>query len=106
MSVMNPTYDEYRDHWAQKTIRQIKAEIESMRVYMQRHRKAYAWHGGDMQAPDELSDGTKLCALRDALEIATERQAGKARQCYSCGGNCGGGHSGKPCNYKNVGDAA
>ena len=68
MSAMNPTYDEYRDQWAKKTIRQIKVEIESMRAYMQRHRKAYAWHGGDMQAPDEISDGTKLCALRDALD--------------------------------------
>jgi hypothetical protein len=95
---MNPTYGEFRDLWARKTVKQIEREIESMRKYMQRHRKAYSWHGSDMKATDELSDGSKLCALRDALEIAKGRATGGLpRQCYSCGGACGGGHSGKPC---------
>lgn len=75
MSALNPSYNEFRDHWAAKSIRQIEREIESWRKYMQRHGRAYAWHGGDGHDPDTLSDGTKLCALRDALKIAQERAA-------------------------------
>lgn len=78
MSGMNLSYEEYRDLWAAKTVRQIEREIESWRKYMQRHTRAYAWHGSSMTPPGELSDGDKLCALRDALKIAQDREADRA----------------------------
>jgi hypothetical protein len=67
------TYEEFRDSWAAHTVKQIELEIESWRRYMQKHRKAYAWHGAGMTAPGALADGDKLNALRDALEIAITR---------------------------------
>lgn len=69
------TYDEYRDRWAKKTAKQIEREIASMRAYMQRHSRAYAWHGKGITPPGSLSDGDKLCALRDALEMKTTKGA-------------------------------
>lgn len=74
MSAINPTYDEYRDLWAARTVRQIEREIESWRKHMQRHARAYAWHGRDGHDPETLSDGTKLCALRDALKLAQDKR--------------------------------
>lgn len=63
------TYEQYRDLWAAKTIKQIEREIESMRAYMQRHTQAYAWHGKNMTPPGSLADGDRLMALREALAI-------------------------------------
>lgn len=65
------TYEQFRDMWARKTVKQIEREIESMRRYMQRHNTAYEWHGKNMTPPGSLADGDKLSALRDAL--ATKR---------------------------------
>lgn len=63
------TYEQFRDLWAGRTVKQIEREIESMRRYMQRHNAAYVWHGNAMTAPGSLADGDKLSALREALEI-------------------------------------
>lgn len=61
------TYEEYRDLWARKTVKQIAREIESMRRYMQRHNAAYNWHGKSMTPPGSLADGDRLNALREVL---------------------------------------
>lgn len=61
------TYEEYRDLWARKTVKQIEREIESMRRYMQRHNAAYNWHGKSMTPTGSLADGDRLNALREAL---------------------------------------
>jgi len=63
------TYEQFRDLWAGRTVKQIEREIESMRRYMQRHSAAYNWHGKNMTAPGALADGDKLMALREALSI-------------------------------------
>lgn len=63
------TYEEYRDNWAKRTVKQIEREIDSMRAYMHRHSSAYAWHGKWGTPPGSLSDGDKLCALKDALRM-------------------------------------
>lgn len=61
-------YEAYKDQWRGKTTKQIEREIESWRRYMQKHTKAYAWHGGNMTPPSELADGDKLNALREILD--------------------------------------
>lgn len=71
---MNETFDQYRDRMARKTVKQLEREIASWRSYMQKHSKAYAWHGAGMTPPGELSDGDRLMATRDALEIAMARR--------------------------------
>ena len=63
------TYEQFRDLWAGRTVKQIEREIESMRLYMQRHNAAYNWHGKNMTPPGSLADGDKLMALREALAI-------------------------------------
>ena len=63
------TYEQFRDLWAGRTVKQIEREIESMRRYMQRHNAAYNWHGKNMTTPCSLADGDKLMALREALAI-------------------------------------
>lgn len=54
-------YDEYRALWRSKGAKAIKLEIKSMRAYLQRYSDGFR----QICAPDELSDGDRLMALRD-----------------------------------------
>lgn len=64
---MNYTFDEYKSHWEGKTEQQLEKEISSWRKHMAKHSAAYQWHGENLTAPGELSDGTRLCILKDVL---------------------------------------
>ena len=54
-------YEEYRALWRSKGAKAIKLELKSMQAYLQRHSDGFR----QISAPDELSDGDRLMALRD-----------------------------------------
>ena len=56
-------YEEYRALWRKKGKRAIEKEVGSLRAYMQRHSDGFR----QISAPDELSDGDRLMALREEL---------------------------------------
>lgn len=56
-------YDEYRALWRRNGKKAIEKEVSSLRAYMQRYSDGFA----QISAPDELSDGDRLTALREEL---------------------------------------
>lgn len=56
-------YEEYRALWRRKGKKAIEKEVSSLRAYMQRYSDGFA----QISAPDELSDGDRLMALREEL---------------------------------------
>lgn len=63
-------YEKYKELWIKKTKRQVEKEIESMRKYIQKHASSYAFHGNQTN-PEEMTDGQRLSALKEVLEIKT-----------------------------------
>ena len=63
MSLWERRYDEYRALWRKKGIKAIEREIKSMQAYLQRHSDGFR----QISAPDGLSDGDRLMALRDLI---------------------------------------
>lgn len=57
-------YEEYRSLWRNKGKKAIEKEISSLRAYIHRYSDGFA----QISAPDELSDGDRLMALRDLSE--------------------------------------
>jgi hypothetical protein len=68
MSKWEQRYNEYRALWIKKSNNAIEKEIASLRRYMQRYSDGFA----QITAPDELSDGDRLMALREAQEAADQ----------------------------------
>lgn len=64
-------HERFQDIWSTKTIKQVAKEIESLRKYMQKNDAHYVLHGKS-HAPDEMSDGERLCTLLDILEEKTK----------------------------------
>lgn len=68
MNKWEQRYDEYRALWRNKGAKAIEREIKSMQSYMQRHSDGFR----QISAPDELSDGDRLMALRDLIRDLTK----------------------------------
>ena len=58
--------DQYRTIWSVKTKRQIEKELESYQRYLARNPDSFFQES----APDEMSDGDRVAALK---EIITEK---------------------------------
>lgn len=63
MKTWDERHEEYRALWRKKGKKAIEKEIASLRSYMQRYQDGFA----QISAPDELSDGNRLMALREEL---------------------------------------
>lgn len=57
----------FRTIHERKTENQIKKEIVSLQKYMERHSRAYHWHGAGMTPPGCLADGDKMLILKEIL---------------------------------------
>lgn len=68
MNKWDQRYEEYRALWRSKGAKAIEREIKSMQAYMQRHSDGFR----QISAPDELSDGDRLMALRDLIRDMTK----------------------------------
>lgn len=64
MNTWDQRYDEYRALWRKKGAKAIERELKSMQAYLQRHSDGFS----QISAPDELSDGDRLMALRELSE--------------------------------------
>ena len=60
--------DLYKIQWSMETTRKIESHLAGMHRYVQKHSAAYAWHGANMTAPTSLSDGDKICILKEILQ--------------------------------------
>ena len=58
-------YEEYRALWRKKGKRAAEKELESMRKYLHSHHDGFS----QISAPDELSDGDRVMALRELVYI-------------------------------------
>jgi hypothetical protein len=68
MKTRSDKFDEYKKRWKLKPKAKIEAEILSMRKFLEKNKDTF-FHEC---APDELTDGLRLLALREALaEAAT-----------------------------------
>lgn len=63
MKTWEERYEECRALWRKKGRKAIEKEVASLRSYMQRYQDGFS----QVSAPDELSDGDRLMALRDEL---------------------------------------
>ncbi len=63
MKAWSERYEDYRALWRKKGKKAIEKEISSLRSYMQRYQDGFA----QISAPDELSNGDRLMALREEL---------------------------------------
>lgn len=63
MSKWDQRYEEYRALWRKNGKIAIEREVSSLRAYMQRYSDGFR----QISAPDELSDGDRLMALREEL---------------------------------------
>lgn len=61
-------YEEYRALWRKKGVKSIERELKSMQSYLQRNTDGFR----QISAPDELSDGDRLMALRDLIRDMTK----------------------------------
>lgn len=61
-------YEEYRALWRKKGAKAIERELKSMQAYLQCHADGFR----KISAPDELSDGDRLMALRDLIRDVTK----------------------------------
>jgi hypothetical protein len=62
------TFEDYKNTWAKKTKKQIEKELKSMQSYVQKHSAHYVWHGRFCTAPNSVSDGDKITALKELLK--------------------------------------
>lgn len=60
-------YEQYKEYWSKKTLKQVRKEYMSLQKYIQKYVTSYAWHG-NQHAPGEMSDGQRLSALREVIE--------------------------------------
>lgn len=67
MKTRQQKFEEYKERWKEKPINKIEKEIASMRRYLEKNRDTF-FHEC---AQDELTDGLRLIALREALYEAT-----------------------------------
>ena len=66
MPCENSGWVAYLKTWNQKTTKQVKKELESMRKYVRKHSAHYAWHGANV-APGGIADGDKILILSEIL---------------------------------------
>lgn len=62
-------YDQYKTLWSLKKRAAIEKELESMRRWLNKHPDSFFQEA----APDELTDGLRICALKDALREIDEK---------------------------------
>lgn len=63
MSAWESKFEQYKTLWSRKSREQIEEELTSLRGYLKKHRDGFS----QITAPDELSDGDRIMALRDCL---------------------------------------
>lgn len=66
MTTRQEKYEAYKKRWSNKPIKVVEKEVESMRRYLSRNKDTF-FHEA---APDELTDGLRLVALKEILEAA------------------------------------
>lgn len=64
MSTRQQKYDAYKARWSAKPEHKIRKELESMRRYLERNKDTF-FHEC---SPDDLTDGLRIMALREALD--------------------------------------
>lgn len=54
---------DYKAQWSKKTLKQVMKELESYQAYLARHPDRHF----QQAAPDEMTDGDRIIALKDVI---------------------------------------